>query len=82
MATGSKEREIPEMIQPKHTDIVLEKPTASIFIGTNFEHMVRNHNVTTLIFTGIATEMALNRVHGMLPTGAFIRWLYRIVFLL
>ena len=59
MAAGSKEREIPEMIQPKHTDIVLEKPTASIFIGTNFEHMMRNHNVTTLIFTGIATEMGI-----------------------
>jgi len=59
MAAGSKEREIPEIIQPKHTDIVLEKSTASIFIGTNFEYMMRNHNVTTLIFTGIATEMGI-----------------------
>ena len=59
MAVGSKERKIPEMIQPKHTDIVLEKSTASIFIGTNFEFMMRNHNVTTIIFTGIATEMGI-----------------------
>jgi nicotinamidase-related amidase len=59
MATGSKEREIPEMVQPKHTDIVLEKSTASIFIGTNFESMMRNRNITTLIFTGIATEMGI-----------------------
>jgi nicotinamidase-related amidase len=59
MAIGSKEREIPEMIQPKHTDIVLEKSTASIFIGTNFEHMMRNQNINTLIFTGIATEMGI-----------------------
>ena len=59
MAAGSKEREIPEMIQPKQTDIVLEKSTASIFVGTNFEYMMRNHNVTTLIFTGIATEMGI-----------------------
>jgi len=59
METGSKEREIPEMVQPKHTDIVLEKSTASIFIGTNFEYMMRNRNITTLIFTGIATEMGI-----------------------
>ena len=59
MATGSKEREIPEMVQPKHTDIVLEKSTASIFIGTNFEYMMRNRNINTLIFTGIATEMGI-----------------------
>jgi nicotinamidase-related amidase len=55
MAAGSKEREIPEMVQPEHTDIVLEKSTASIFIGTNFEYMIRNRNINTLIFTGIAT---------------------------
>jgi nicotinamidase-related amidase len=59
MAVGSKEREIPEIIQPAHNDIVLEKTTASIFIGTNFEYMMRDHNVTTLIFTGIATEMGI-----------------------
>ena len=59
MAVGSKEREIPEMIQPKQPNIVLEKSTASIFIGTNFEYMMRNHNVTTLIFTGIATEIGI-----------------------
>jgi nicotinamidase-related amidase len=59
MATGSKEREIPEIVQPKHTDIVLEKSTASIFIGTNFEYMMRNRNITTLIFTGVATEMGI-----------------------
>jgi nicotinamidase-related amidase len=47
------------MVQPGHTDIVLEKSTASIFIGTNFEYMMRNHNITTLIFTGIATEMGI-----------------------
>jgi len=65
MAAGSKEHEIPEMVQPKHTDIVLEKSTASIFIGTNFEHMMRNHNVTTLILTGIATEMGIESVHSI-----------------
>jgi nicotinamidase-related amidase len=59
MAIGSKEREIPEIVKPQPTDIVLEKSTASIFIGTNFEYMMRNRGVTTLIFTGIATEFGV-----------------------
>ena len=47
------------MIKPQSTDIVIEKHTASIFIGTNFEYMMRNRGVTTLIFTGIATEIGV-----------------------
>ena len=59
MAIGSKEREVPEIIKPMDSDIVIEKSTASIFIGTNFEYMMRNRGITTLIFTGIATEFGI-----------------------
>jgi len=59
MARGSKEREIPEAVKPTVNDILLEKTTASIFIGTNFEYMMRNRGITTLIFTGIATESGI-----------------------
>jgi nicotinamidase-related amidase len=59
MAPGSKEREIPQAVKPAEGDIVLDKPTASIFIGTNFEYMMRNRSITTLIFTGIATEFGI-----------------------
>jgi nicotinamidase-related amidase len=59
MAPGSAEREIPQSVFPDKIDIVLEKSTASIFVGTNFEYMMRNRNITTLIFTGIATEMGI-----------------------
>lgn len=59
MAIGSKERDVPEVVQPQPTDIVLDKSTASIFIGTNFEYMMRNRGITTLIFTGIATEIGI-----------------------
>jgi nicotinamidase-related amidase len=59
MSPGSKEREIPEAVQPEDGDIILDKPTASIFIGTNFEYMMRNRSITTLIFTGIATEFGI-----------------------
>jgi nicotinamidase-related amidase len=59
MAIGSKEREVPEVVKLRSTDIILEKHTASIFIGTNFEYMMHNRGVTTLIFTGIATEFGI-----------------------
>ena len=59
MAIGSKDREVPEVVQPQPTDIVLNKSTPSIFIGTDFEYMMRNRGITTLIFTGIATEIGI-----------------------
>ena len=55
MAAGSREREIPETVRPDQSDLVLEKSTANIFIGTNFEYLMRNRGITTMIFTGIAT---------------------------
>jgi len=59
MPIGSKEREIPDSIKPVPSDIVLDKPTASIFIGTNFEYLMRDRGINTLIFTGIATEFGV-----------------------
>ena len=47
------------VIAPSPNDIVIPKNTASMFIGTNFELMLRNAGLTTLIFTGIATEMGV-----------------------
>ena len=59
MLPGSREREVPGAVQPEKGDILLDKATASIFIGTNFELMMRNRRITTLIFTGIATEAGI-----------------------
>jgi nicotinamidase-related amidase len=59
MLPGSWEREIPETIKPAKGDLLLDKSTASIFVGTNFENMMRNRQITTLIFTGIATELGV-----------------------
>jgi nicotinamidase-related amidase len=59
MSPGSREREIPEAVKPAKGDILLDKATASIFIGTNFENMMRNRRIATLIFTGIATEAGI-----------------------
>ena len=59
MANGSSDRNIFEDISPQDGDILLEKPAASIFIGTYFEQMMKNRNINTLIFTGIATEIGV-----------------------
>ena len=59
MAIGSKEREVHESVKPQAIDLVLDKSAASIFIGTNFEYLMRNRGINTLIFTGIATEMGV-----------------------
>ena len=46
-------------IKPAEQDIVINKNTGSIFIGTNFELMLRNAGIITVIFTGIATELGV-----------------------
>jgi len=46
-------------IEPLKDDVVIPKNTASMFIGTNFEQLLRNAGITTIIFTGIATEMGV-----------------------
>ncbi|MFX1337934.1 MAG: isochorismatase family cysteine hydrolase, partial [Promethearchaeota archaeon] len=46
-------------IRPLDDDIVIEKNTASIFIGTNFEYLMRNKGIDTILFTGISTEFGI-----------------------
>jgi nicotinamidase-related amidase len=53
-------------IEPAQDEIVINMrgsaliiDTGSIFIGTDFERLVRNAGVNTLIFTGIATELGI-----------------------
>jgi len=46
-------------IEPKEEDIVIPKNTPSMFIGTNFELLLRNGGKTTIVLTGIATEFGV-----------------------
>ena len=59
MEPGTLESEIPSDISPLDDDIVIEKNTASIFIGTNFEYLMRNRGIDTILFTGISTEFGI-----------------------
>lgn len=59
LVPGTPEAEIPSEVAPLDTDIIIEKNTASIFIGTNFEYLMRNKGIDTILFTGIATEFGV-----------------------
>ncbi|MGC8663357.1 MAG: isochorismatase family cysteine hydrolase [Thermoplasmata archaeon] len=56
---GFNPGEIFPEIKPQPSDFVLNKNTASIFVGTNFEYMIRNASIQTIFFTGIATEIGV-----------------------
>ena len=45
--------------QQQEEEIVIDKHTASIFVDTGFEHMLRNAGIITVVFTGIATEFGI-----------------------
>ena len=51
--------DIAREIYPKDGDVVLNKYTGSIFVGTSFEYMARNAALSSLVFTGIATNMGV-----------------------
>ncbi len=59
MKPGSPEAEIYAEFKPEQNDFVLNKNTASIFIGTNVNNMLKAAHIETLLFTGIATEIGV-----------------------
>src|SRR3954452_1796011 len=54
-----EKRDLTLAINTKEEEMVITKHTASIFIGTDFERMIRNTGITTIIFSGIATELGV-----------------------
>ena len=63
------------IIKPRQDDIVINKHTASIFIDTGFERMLRNASIITVVFTGIATEFGVESS----ARDAFNRGFYSVV---
>lgn len=62
-------------IKLKQDEIVINKHTASIFIDTGFERMLRNAGIITIVFTGIATEFGVESS----ARDAFNRGFYSVV---
>jgi isochorismate hydrolase len=51
--------EISEVVKPTENDLVLTKCFANtnIFLGMPFEQLLRNRGVTTILLTGMSTEI-------------------------
>lgn len=62
-------------IKPIQDEMVIHKHTASIFIDTGFERMLRSAGIITVIFTGIATECGIESS----ARDAFNRGFYSVV---
>ena len=59
MREGSKEWEIVDELAPAKEDLVLRKHTASFFIGTMLDQMLRNRGIETVVLTGVSTEAGI-----------------------
>jgi len=57
---GIPESEINAAVAPQGNEIVLNKHSTSIFIGTHFEYLMRNRGIGTIIFTGISAEIGID----------------------
>jgi nicotinamidase-related amidase len=62
-------------IKPRQDEVVIHKHTASIFIDTGFERMLRSAGIATVIFSGIATECGIESS----ARDAFSRGFYSVV---
>ena len=62
-------------IKPRQDEMVIHKHTASIFIDTGFERMLRSAGIVTVIFAGIATECGIESS----ARDAFSRGFYSVV---
>jgi nicotinamidase-related amidase len=56
---GTSDADIPVDVAPSDRDVVINKHTASVFIGTHAEYMLRNKGIDAIVFTGIATEFGV-----------------------
>jgi nicotinamidase-related amidase len=59
MLPGSPEAQIPDEVKPADNDLILNKHTASVFIGTHFEYVMMNRGINTILFSGISTEIGI-----------------------
>jgi nicotinamidase-related amidase len=57
---GSTQAQIPDDVKPTDDDLVLNKHTASVFIGTHFEYFMMNRGINTILFSGISTEIGID----------------------
>jgi nicotinamidase-related amidase len=60
MAEGSQEwRIVKELVPLQGKDVALQKHTASFFVGTPLEQLLRNRGIEAIILCGLATETGI-----------------------
>lgn len=64
--TGKKGRDLIEELAPQPGDIVFQKRRPDGFIGTDFDLMLRNKGIRTVVMGGVATE---GGIEGTARTG-------------
>jgi nicotinamidase-related amidase len=69
MTEGSEEWKIVDQLAPTKDDLVLRKYTASFFIGTPLEQILRAKNIESLVLTGVSTEGGID---GTARHGAYL----------
>jgi nicotinamidase-related amidase len=69
MIEGSDEWNILNELAPGKDDFVLKKHTASFFIGTILEQILRSRGIESLILTGVSTE---GGIEGTARHGAYL----------
>ncbi len=53
---GERGCQLIDQLQPLQTELQIDKPAQSAFIGTNLETILRQQDITHLLFTGVTTE--------------------------
>ncbi len=59
-APGSHETQVIDALAPGPDDIVLPKTSSSLFNSTNFEYLLRNMGIDTIITTGFLTDQCID----------------------
>jgi len=57
---GSREAEVIDEIAPGEDEIVLPKTSSSLFNSTNFEYLLRNMGLDTVVVTGFLTDQCVD----------------------
>ena len=60
LVRGEKGHGIIDELAPIDGEVVLDKPGKGAFYATDLEHMLRNAHVTSLIVTGVTTEVCVH----------------------
>jgi nicotinamidase-related amidase len=59
MREGSRDWQIVEGLSPAEGDLVLRKHTASFFVGTMLDQLLRNRGIDTIVLAGVSTEAGI-----------------------